>query len=330
MRKMALFFALLPLSGILAAPASAQQDDGAPVSILVMKKTAGDEKARGFLGVAPAPVPEPLAEQLGLEEGTGVVIDHVVPDSPAAEAGLKRHDVLVAVDGEPIRSPDDLREKIGAHRPGDEVRLTVIQRGERKEITVQLAEAPEQPFEVEVLPAPRFEPHSPGAREHEEEEWEWEEGAPHARARRLFDEMRRRMRAFAEQMPERREMMEQMRRALEEARGRIAHLEEELARRGVTREQLERLARQLAEEAQEQLERLRGSLDREQLEKVQQALERMVERVRAAAEGRSDRPDLQRLDQRMRRIEERMERIERLLERRLGAEQEEREEKKEG
>ena len=56
---------------------------------------------------------------------TGALVGEVVTNSPAAKAGLQPTDVIVAVDGKPVRKTDDLRRLITAHPPGDTVRLGV-------------------------------------------------------------------------------------------------------------------------------------------------------------------------------------------------------------
>jgi PDZ domain-containing protein len=56
---------------------------------------------------------------------TGALIIDVLPDSPAAKAHLEPTDVIVAVDGRPVRKRTDLRPLIESHRPGETVRLTV-------------------------------------------------------------------------------------------------------------------------------------------------------------------------------------------------------------
>jgi serine protease Do len=67
-----------------------------------------------------------IAEQLGLEQETGVVIAGVVPGSPAEEAGLRRRDVILEVDHESVTSVADLRKRLNA---SGESALLLVQRG---------------------------------------------------------------------------------------------------------------------------------------------------------------------------------------------------------
>jgi len=75
----------------------------------------------------------------------GAIVRRVEEDSPAAAAGLHRGDVITAIEGEPIESPQDLTDAVAEHKPGDKVTLTVFQPGEEeeREIEVTLAEHPE-------------------------------------------------------------------------------------------------------------------------------------------------------------------------------------------
>ena len=75
----------------------------------------------------------------------GVVVRSVVEDSPAAAADLREGDVITALDGDPVSSPEDLSDAIAAHKPGDRVTLTVFQRDEDEErdIDVTLAAHPD-------------------------------------------------------------------------------------------------------------------------------------------------------------------------------------------
>jgi len=98
--------------------------------------------ARGFLGVNSQPLTPELAEALGVDAEDGAVVASVFPDTPAADAGLLRGDVVVQVDGEDIDDQVGLVAAIGNKRPGDTVKLTVVRPKGPKSLEVTLAERP--------------------------------------------------------------------------------------------------------------------------------------------------------------------------------------------
>jgi S1-C subfamily serine protease len=93
----------------------------------------GQEPERAFLGVSSAPAPDGGAE-----------VGAVVPNGPAARAGLRSGDTIVEISGRPVREPDDVSGVVNARRPGDEVRVVVERGGERRTLTVTLGTQPEQ------------------------------------------------------------------------------------------------------------------------------------------------------------------------------------------
>lgn len=95
--------------------------------------------SRGWLGVSLQPLTPELAESLGMEKAEGVLVVDVAPDSPAARAGILRADVATAAGGRPMESGKALARAIGAMAPGDEVVVTVVRKGEPREIRVELA-----------------------------------------------------------------------------------------------------------------------------------------------------------------------------------------------
>lgn len=73
--------------------------------------------------------PDVLGEQLGLPPGTGLVVDAAAPDSPAARAGLRRNDVLVSLDEQPLGTPGQLLALVAAAGPDTPLVLDVRRGG---------------------------------------------------------------------------------------------------------------------------------------------------------------------------------------------------------
>jgi serine protease Do len=97
---------------------------------------------RALLGIAIAEVAQEDAEVYGLPRIAGVLVEDLAEDSPAAEAGVQRHDVIVAVDGTPVEHVGHLQRLVAAHEPGDRVTLDVVRYGEALRLRVRLMEAP--------------------------------------------------------------------------------------------------------------------------------------------------------------------------------------------
>jgi serine protease Do len=87
---------------------------------------AGPAGASAF-GLRVQDVTPELAEQLGLEEPTGVVVTAVASGSPAEEAGLRRGDVILEVDRYEVKNSAELQERL---EEADEGTLLLVKRGD--------------------------------------------------------------------------------------------------------------------------------------------------------------------------------------------------------
>ena len=94
------------------------------------------EVRRGWLGVYIQDVSPELADSFGMDKPQGALVARVVADSPAEEAGLQTGDVVMAVDGQPVKTSDELPPRIGHLKPDDEVTLTLMRDGQRMKLDV--------------------------------------------------------------------------------------------------------------------------------------------------------------------------------------------------
>ncbi len=101
---------------------------------------AHQKVTRGWLGVTIQDVDEDIARSLGLDEPRGALVADVTPGDPAQEAGLEPGDVIIALNGEPIRDSRDLTRKIGRKAPGTEVQVSFWREGEVREVQATLGE----------------------------------------------------------------------------------------------------------------------------------------------------------------------------------------------
>jgi S1-C subfamily serine protease len=100
---------------------------------------------RPWLGVSYVPITQELAQQYRLPSPFGAIVGEVVPNGPAAQAGLREQDIIVSVDGKELRGELQLSAALRDKQPGDTLRMTIIRDGDRQNLTVRLAEAPAAP-----------------------------------------------------------------------------------------------------------------------------------------------------------------------------------------
>jgi serine protease Do len=98
---------------------------------------------RPYIGVMMESVTDDIAQLLRLPKTEGVVVDRVLPKSPAAAAGLSRGDVILAVDGTPISNAESLQNSIRAHKIGDRVSLRVWSNAKLKTLSLRVEEMPQ-------------------------------------------------------------------------------------------------------------------------------------------------------------------------------------------
>ena len=91
-----------------------------------------------YLGVETSDVPRVVSEQLGLAKGFGLVVDYVVPDGPAAAAGVQQNDILKLLNDQILTEPDQLAKLIRSYSEGTTVTFTVLRKGKEEKIGVKL------------------------------------------------------------------------------------------------------------------------------------------------------------------------------------------------
>src|SRR5262252_2105791 len=92
-----------------------------------------------YLGVETSDVPRVVSEQLGLPRGFGLVVDYVVPDGPAAAAGVQQNDILKMLNDQILTEPDQLSKLIRSFSEGTTITLTVLRKGKEEKIGVKLS-----------------------------------------------------------------------------------------------------------------------------------------------------------------------------------------------
>jgi S1-C subfamily serine protease len=111
----------------------------------------GAQLHRAWMGISGTDVATLAAAGENLPAEDGVLVAGVASNSPAASAGLRggqsadgtAGDIIVAVNGQPVKGMAQLSELIGQHQPGDNIKLTVVRSGQEIEVGLTLARWPE-------------------------------------------------------------------------------------------------------------------------------------------------------------------------------------------
>jgi serine protease Do len=126
-----------------------------PANLVAARLTALEggrgELARPWLGAELRPVDQEIAKGLGLDRPRGVLVRRVVPDGPAARAGLQAGDVVLSVDGQPVDDPPSLGYRLSLKPLGERARLAVWRRGQERILAVPLEPAERRPRNVTRL-----------------------------------------------------------------------------------------------------------------------------------------------------------------------------------
>ena len=113
---------------------------------VVAAARAGENRVkRPWLGASLQGITRDMGEALGLERASGVLVADLVDDGPAAQAGLRRGDVIAAVDGRTVEDPDGFGYRIATDPLGSTVKLTVRRAKDVMDLPLKLVPPPEVP-----------------------------------------------------------------------------------------------------------------------------------------------------------------------------------------
>jgi Do/DeqQ family serine protease len=134
---------IVGINTAIVAPSGANVGIGFAVPINMARQVmdqlvAYGEIRRGRIGVALQDLTPDLAQAIGTRHTQGAVIARVEPSSPAERAGLRTNDLIIAINGAPMRSASELRNRVGLSRIGDEVELTIDRGGIERNVTVRI------------------------------------------------------------------------------------------------------------------------------------------------------------------------------------------------
>ena len=131
--------ATLTLAAFGASPVA---DLGAKTPLPIAGSGTGLGKTRvppmTWLGVSIAEAPIEISGRLAIEPGTGLVVDQVIANSPAAIAGLQRNDVLARLNDQTLVTVKQLQTLVQHRKVGEQVELTYFRKGEKRRVAVVL------------------------------------------------------------------------------------------------------------------------------------------------------------------------------------------------
>ncbi len=114
-------------------------------SVIAAAKGGGKQVKRPWMGATLQTLSQEIAEGLGLDRPTGALLADVDPKGPTAEAGLKRGDVIISVDGQTADDPESVGYRLGTKPLGGQATLGVLRAGKKIVAQIRLAPAPETP-----------------------------------------------------------------------------------------------------------------------------------------------------------------------------------------
>lgn len=134
--------------GINTAGAWGAQNIGFAIAITPSKPRIEDlintgKVVRAFLGVQMEDVTPAVARRQNLEVQEGALVVRIIPNTGAAEAGMRVEDVIVEVDGKKVKNTDEVGDEIESHKPGERLNLVVVRGDDRVTINAVLGERPQ-------------------------------------------------------------------------------------------------------------------------------------------------------------------------------------------
>ena len=137
---------LVGINTAIIAPSGGNVGIGFAIPSVMMNKLMEQiiefgEVKRGVLGISGSNFDAEMAKSFGVEVAQGAFVAEVVADSSADKGGLKMGDIITHVDGNKIKSFDELRSKVASKGAGKKVELTAIRDGDEVNLTVTLGSA---------------------------------------------------------------------------------------------------------------------------------------------------------------------------------------------
>ena len=118
---------------------------------IMARLSADGQIERGYLGVMLTNLTPELAKGFGVEP-EGALVNQIMADTPAADAGFEEGDVVVAYDGKPVKNMAELRMRVANTRPNSKVKFDIVRNGESKTLGVKIGLLPRSDELASVRP----------------------------------------------------------------------------------------------------------------------------------------------------------------------------------
>ena len=110
--------------------------------------------SRGWLGVSIQDLTDDMAEAQGLDHSNGAIVAEIVDGSPALDAGLKRGDIIIELNGRKVEDSTDLTRQVGSLVAGSRNRFVILREGAQQTVNVTVAERPSNPSDLPTSDEP--------------------------------------------------------------------------------------------------------------------------------------------------------------------------------
>lgn len=138
---------LIGINALIASQSGGSEGIGFAIPVNTAKRVAdsliaGKAVSHPYIGVQGQTVSSDIASQYNLPVSEGAFVTGVVPGSPAQKAGLKTGDIIVAADGQPVKSVDDLIASVRKKNVGEKMSITYYDGSNKKTVDVTIQEEP--------------------------------------------------------------------------------------------------------------------------------------------------------------------------------------------
>ncbi|AYL98042.1 Do family serine endopeptidase [Mucilaginibacter celer] len=134
---------LIGINAAIASHTGSYEGYGFAIPVNLAKKVLNDIKKfgtvkRGYVGVSFTELNPDNAKRLDITTENGLYVNDLVPGGGAEQAGIRKGDIIVKVEGQPVYESSDLQERVGRLQPGDKINITVLRDGKNKDFAVTL------------------------------------------------------------------------------------------------------------------------------------------------------------------------------------------------